>query len=100
MRARIGYWSNIPDCSQILTDAFGVPLCVYSNVAEEDSSSVTYLPIDLPDMPSDKPRPIDVSTFTILFNIITSMSCVKIHLTGALHLDSVVINLMTAYCPV
>ncbi|KAI8996774.1 hypothetical protein BDB01DRAFT_892426 [Pilobolus umbonatus] len=45
-------------CSQILADAFGVPVCVYPDVAEEDSFPVTYLPIELPDKLLNKPRPI------------------------------------------
>ncbi|KAI8994785.1 hypothetical protein BDB01DRAFT_831733 [Pilobolus umbonatus] len=58
MGAGIGHWFNTPDCSQILADAFSVPVCVYPDVAEEDSFSVTYLPIELPDRLSNKPRPI------------------------------------------
>ncbi|KAI8978987.1 hypothetical protein BDB01DRAFT_257870 [Pilobolus umbonatus] len=52
MRAGIGHWFNTLGCSQILTVAFGVPVCVYSDVAEKDKFSVTYLPDKL----SNKPR--------------------------------------------
>ncbi|KAI8979989.1 hypothetical protein BDB01DRAFT_837022 [Pilobolus umbonatus] len=66
MRARIDHWFNIPDCSQILADAFDVPVCVYPDVAEEDSFSVTYLPIDLPNKLLNKPS---LSTFKILVKL-------------------------------
>ncbi|KAI8970526.1 hypothetical protein BDB01DRAFT_909904 [Pilobolus umbonatus] len=41
MRAGIGHWFNTLDCSQILADTFDLPVCVYPDVAEEDSFSVT-----------------------------------------------------------
>ncbi|KAI8992349.1 hypothetical protein BDB01DRAFT_832663 [Pilobolus umbonatus] len=80
MRAGISHWFNTPDRSQILSDAFGVPLCVYPDVAEEDSFSVTYLPINLPDK--------------------LSKNSVKIHLTGVPHFDSVVVNLCVIQFPI
>ncbi|KAI8993620.1 hypothetical protein BDB01DRAFT_894252 [Pilobolus umbonatus] len=42
MRAGVGHWFNTPDCSQIIADAFSVPVCLYPDVAEKGNSSVTY----------------------------------------------------------
>ncbi|KAI8980376.1 hypothetical protein BDB01DRAFT_851671 [Pilobolus umbonatus] len=54
MRVRMGQCFNTPDCSLMLVDAFNLLMCEYSDAAEKNSFSVTYLPIGLPDKLSNK----------------------------------------------